>query len=81
MQSNKKNIKTTCTEKEKPIVPIPADRVAEIVGCSESLVNKINREKRRSDTPTGEKVAKVIDLWAFGSNRVIEEIKKLVPIE
>jgi len=80
MQSKEKNNKTTCTEKEKPIVPIPADKVAEIVGCSESLVNKINQEKRRSDTPTGEKVALVQDLWAFGSNALITEIKKVVPL-
>jgi len=77
MQSNKKNIKTTCTETEKPVVPIPAEKVAEIAGCSESLVKQINTGKRSIDTKKGEKVALVQDLWAYGSNKLIEEIKRV----
>ena len=78
MQSKEKNIKTTCTEMEKPLVPIPADKVAEIAECSVSLVKQINRGSRNNHSKKGEKVALVQELWTEGSNLLINEIKRIV---
>lgn len=81
MQSKEKNNKTTCTKKEKPQVPISAEKVAEIAECSVSLVKKINTNKRKAETPTGDKIELVNDLWATGSNLLIKEIKRIVTFE
>lgn len=80
MQSNKKNTKTTCTENTKPIVPLPAEKVAEIAGCSEVMVKMINTGKRKASGKKGRNVALVQDLWAFGSNNLIKEIERIVPL-
>lgn len=65
---------------EKPKVPLSAEKVAEIVDCSVSLVKKVNTNHRKAETPTGEKIEMVNDLWAHGSNRLIEEIKRIVKL-
>ena len=78
MQIKEKNNKTISTKKTEPEIPLPADKLAEMAGCSQSLVEKVNTNKRRSDTPTGEKIEIVKELWAEGSNLLIREIKKIV---
>lgn len=84
MQSNKKNIKTTCTENEKPVVPLPAAEVADMAGISESLVKKIRSGHRNKNSENGQKVAFIDEGWATGTNAVrnllMEEIKRVSPL-
>lgn len=80
MQSKEKSNKTRSTKKTTAEVPLPAAKVADIIGKSESIVQKVSIGKRRSDTPTGEKIELVQELWAEGSNLLIKEIKKIVKI-
>lgn len=78
MQSKEKNNKTISTEIIKPIVPIPAEVIAEIVECSESMVHKVNQGVRLSRTDTVKRIEFVKESWAYGSNILVEEIKKRV---
>jgi hypothetical protein len=78
MQSKEKNLKTICTENNTPAIPLPAGKVAEIAGVSESLVKKVRNGKRNNHTPAGQRVEVTEELWAEGSNQLINAIKKVV---
>lgn len=78
MKTKDKNIKTTCTKNIAAEVPMPAEKVAEITGVSQSLVKKVRSGKRSAETPAGQKVEVAEELWAEGSNKLIQAIKKVV---
>lgn len=59
-------------------IPIPAHVTAKVAGCSESTVKKVRTNKRGVSGEVGERVALVDDLFKTGTNKLIEEIKRLV---
>ncbi|MDO3641942.1 hypothetical protein [Mucilaginibacter sp. L3T2-6] len=80
MQSKEKNLKTICPENETAEIPLPAEKVAEITGKSTSLVKKVRTGKRNPDSDAGKAIQVVDDLWAYGSNKLITEIKRIVKL-
>jgi predicted transcriptional regulator len=80
MQSKEKNSKTICTKNKEAEIPLPADKVAEIAGVSTSTVKKVRTGKRGTDNNAGGKVEAVEELWAEGSNLLIQRIKEIVKL-
>ena len=78
MRTKDKNIKTISTKNNTHAVSLPAEKVAEITGVSESTVKKVRNGLRSKETPQGAKVAIVDDLYSEGSNKLITEIKRIV---
>ncbi|MBY0244529.1 MAG: hypothetical protein K2Q03_03640 [Sphingobacteriaceae bacterium] len=79
MESNKRNknemseFLSTCEVKN--IVPVPAKVVAEVVGCSVSLVKKV-RTGLRSETKLCKKIVFAEQLISAGINQALKTTKK-----
>ncbi|MBB4106659.1 hypothetical protein [Pedobacter zeae] len=59
---------------------LPADQLADIVGCSVSTVKKVRTNKRSDETVTGLKVKVFDELYEAGTTELISHIKQIVKI-
>lgn len=64
-----------CQNDAKPIVPVPAKVLADIVGCSESTVKKVRNNVRSGDSEIGKKIVKADDLLKTCIEVAIDHVK------
>lgn len=73
-----KNKNQMCQSEAKPIIPVPAKVIADIVGCSESLVEKVRGGYRNRNTKAGAKVIMAEDLMATCMRAAIDNVKLII---
>lgn len=79
MISKDKNNKSTCTKNnDAPIVPIPAQIVAEMVGGSVSMVKQVRQGKKAGKGKMCQKIQMADELLTHAVNTSVEKVAEFI---